>query len=45
MLTVTYSGKTKTIKTSNIGKDTAEIKEILDAFEKLKNQVDWKEIK
>lgn len=43
-LTVAYSGKTKTIMTSNIEKDTAEIKEILDAFESLKNQVDWKQI-
>lgn len=42
-LIVTYSGKTKTIMTSNTGKDTAEIKEILDAFESLKNQIDWKQ--
>ncbi len=45
VLTITYSGKTKTIKTSNMGKDTAEIKAILDAFETLKNQVDWQQVK
>ncbi len=43
-LIVSYSGKTKTIKTSNISKDTTEIKAILDAFETLKNQVDWKQV-
>lgn len=45
VLTITYSGKTKTIKTSNMGKDTAEIKAILDAFETLKNLVNWKQVK
>lgn len=44
-LTITYSGKTKSIKTSNTGKDTAEIKAILDALESLKNQIDWIQIK
>ncbi len=44
-LIVSYSGKTKTIKTSNTGKDTTEIKAILDAFETLKNQVGWKQVK
>lgn len=45
ILTVTYSGKIKSIKMSIVGKNTAEIKEILNAFETLKNQIDWKEIK
>lgn len=44
-LIITYAGKTKTIKTSNTGKDTAEVKAILDAFETLKNQIEWQEIK
>jgi hypothetical protein len=44
-LIVSYSGITKTIKTSNTGKDTAEIKAILQAFETLKNQIDWEKIK
>lgn len=41
-LIVTYSGTTKTILTSNIGKDTDEVKAILDAFESLQSQVEWK---
>jgi hypothetical protein len=45
ILNVTYSGKTKSIKMSIVGKNTDEIKEILNAFETLKNQIDWKEIK
>jgi len=42
LLTVTYAGKTKTIKANNSVKNTAEVKAILQAFETLKNQVDWK---
>lgn len=45
ILTVTYSGKKKSIKMSITGKNIPEIKEILNAFEKLKNQLDWTEIK
>ena len=45
VLTITYAGKTKSIKMSLTGKNTAEIQEILNAFEKLKNQLDWQEIK
>ncbi len=41
-LIVTYSGKTKKIVTSNTGKDPDETKAILDAFESLVNQVEWK---
>ncbi len=45
MLTITYSGKTKSIRTSKTGKDTAEVEAILWAFETLKNQIDWEEVK
>ena len=45
ILTVTYAGKTKSVKMSLTGKNTAEIVEILNAIEKLKNQLDWTEIK
>ncbi len=45
LLTVTYAGKTKTIKANNSVKNTAEVKAILQAFETLKNQVDWKKVK
>ncbi len=44
-LTITYSGKTKSIITSKTGKNTAEVKAILQAFETLKNQLDWEEVK
>lgn len=44
ILTVTYSGKTKSIKMNLTGKNTAEIDEILQAFETLKNQLDWTKI-
>ena len=44
ILIVTYSGKTKSVNMSNIGKDTAEVKAIRQAFETLKNQIDWKQI-
>ena len=45
MLTITYSGKTKSIITSKTGKNTAEVTAILQAFETLKNQLDWEEVK
>lgn len=45
ILTVTYAGKKKSVRMSLTGKNTAEIDEILSAIEKLKNQLDWTEIK
>lgn len=45
ILIVHYSGKKKSVKMNLTGKNTAEINEILNGFEKLKNQLDWTEIK
>ncbi len=45
LLTITYAGKTKTIKANNSVKNTAEVKAILQAFETLKNQIDWEKMK
>ncbi len=45
VLTIIYSGKMKFIKTSDTDKNSTEVNEILNAFEKLKNQIDWIEIK
>lgn len=41
-LTVNYSGGVKAVKTGNIGKDTPEIKAILQVFDSLRNQINWK---
>jgi hypothetical protein len=40
-LIVTYSGNTKQIRTSNTGKDSAAVTEILKAFRALENDVNW----
>jgi hypothetical protein len=44
-LIIKYSGGQKEIKTSNIGKDTPEIKAILDEISNLKNQINWQAAK
>lgn len=41
-LTVNYSGGVKAVKTSNTAKDTPEIKAILQVFDNLRNQINWK---
>lgn len=43
-LTVKYSKGEKFVITSNTGKDTPEIKAILEAFQKLEKQTDWKAV-
>ena len=44
-LKIKYSGGEKEIITSNTGKDTPEINTILEAFKKLQNQIEFKEVK
>ncbi|MEO6590210.1 MAG: hypothetical protein ABIP06_13005 [Pyrinomonadaceae bacterium] len=44
-ITVKFSGKEKEVKTSNVGKDTPEIKAVLDEITNLESRINWQTAK